>query len=151
MLGIRLSPAMADPMPLLEGHRPWEPWASRHAAAVFLAKLRELVGTERLDNPADLTAAIEREATLACLGSAFSRLPVAKQRRCARPVTGNGLTDTFVYVEAVDISQQHIEGVIVDGDCDEDGQWMLDGQFTGFTTDKELIRVSGWGCHVELQ
>jgi len=151
MLGIQLSPVMADPMPLLEGHRPWEPWAPRRAAAVFLAKLRELVGAERLDDPADLTAAIEREATLARLGSAFSQLPVAKQRRCPRPVTGNGLTDTFVVVETENISQQHIEGVIVDGDCDEDGQWMLDGQFTVFTSDEKLIRVSGWGCHVEIQ
>jgi hypothetical protein len=25
------------------------------------------------------------------------------------------------------------------------------GQFTVFTTDEELIRVSGWGCHVEIQ
>jgi len=151
MLGIRLSPVMADPMPLLEGHRPWEPWAPRHAAAVFLAKLRELVGAEWLDDPADLTAAIEHEATLARLGSAFSRLPVVKQRRCARPVTGNSLTDTFVHVETQDRSQQQLEGVIVDGDCDEDGQWLLDGQFTVFTTDEELIRVLGWGCHVEIQ
>jgi hypothetical protein len=41
--------------------------------------------------------------------------------------------------------------VIVDGECDEEGQWVLDGQFTVFTTDEELIRVSGWGCHVEIQ
>jgi len=151
MLGIRVSPVMADPMPCLEGYRPWEPWAPRRAAAVFLAKLRELVRTDSLEAPADLTAAIEREATLARLGSAFSRLPEAKQRRCACPVTGNGLIDTFVFVETEDISQQHIEGVIVGGERDDDGQWVLDGQFTVFTTDEELIRVSGWGCHVEIQ
>ena len=151
ILGIRLSPVTVDPMPLLEGHQPWQPWTPSRTAAVFLAKLRELAGGGPLDNPADLTAAVEHEAALARLGSAFSRLPVAKQRRCMRPVTGNGLTDTFVFVETDDISQQHIEGVIVDGECDEEGQWVLDGQFTVFTTDEELIRVSGWGCHVEIQ
>jgi hypothetical protein len=39
----------------------------------------------------------------------------------------------------------------VDGECDADGQWCLDGAFIAFTTDQELIRVSGWGCHVEVQ
>jgi hypothetical protein len=39
----------------------------------------------------------------------------------------------------------------VDGERDADGQWCLDGAFTVFTTDQELIRVSGWGCHVEVQ
>jgi hypothetical protein len=41
--------------------------------------------------------------------------------------------------------------VIVDGERDDEGQWLLDGQFTVFTTDQELIHVSGWGCHVEIQ
>jgi hypothetical protein len=66
-------------------------------------------------------------------------------------VIGNSLTDTFVYVESEDISQQHLEGVIVDGERGDDGEWLLDEQFTVFTTEEELIRVSGWGCHVEVQ
>ena len=57
MLGICVSPATADPMPLLEGHQPWEPWAPRHAAAVFLATLRELVGAESLESPDDIAHA----------------------------------------------------------------------------------------------
>jgi len=31
--------------------------------------------------------------------------------------------------------------VVVDGERDEDGEWVLDGEFTVFTTDEELIRV----------
>jgi len=88
---------------------------------------------------------------LAQLGAAFSRLPPRTRLRCARPPTGNSLTDTFVHVEADDISQQHVEGVIVDGERDEDGQWLLDGEFTVFTTDEELILIRGWGCTVEIQ
>jgi len=94
-----------------------------------------------LEALADLTAAIGREATLARLGAAFSRLPPGTRRRCARPLTGSSLTDTFVFVETDDISQQHLEGVVVDGERDEDGEWVLDGEFTVFTTDEELIRV----------
>jgi len=80
-----------------------------------------------------------------------ARLPPRTRLRCARPPTGNSLTDTFVFVETDDISQQHVEGVIVDGERDEDGQWLLDGEFTVFTTDEELILVQGWGCTVEIQ
>jgi hypothetical protein len=150
-LGIKLAPVMTDPLPLLAGFQPWQPWPPRRAAALFLAKLRELVTGTYIDAPADLTAVIEREATIAALGAAFSRLPDGKRRRCSFPVTGNSLTDTFVYVETDDISQQHLEGVIVDGDRDDDGQWLLDEQFTVFTTEEEFVRVAGWGCHVELQ
>ncbi|MEO8883157.1 MAG: hypothetical protein ABI377_07085 [Devosia sp.] len=150
-LGIRLGPVMADPLPLLAGHRPWQPWPPGCAAALFLAKLRELTSGTHIDAPADLTAAVEREATIGALGAAFSRLPPATRRRCSVPVIGNSLTDTFVYVESEDISQQHLEGVIVDGERGDDGEWLLDEQFTVFTTEEALIRVSGWGCHVEVQ
>ena len=118
---------------------------------MFLGKLRELDGAAHVEAPADLTAVIGRETTLARLGTAFSRLPPRSRRRCTRPLTGNSLTDTFVFVEADDISQQHIEGVIVDGERDEDGQWLLDGEFTVFTTDEELIVVTGSNCTVEVQ
>jgi hypothetical protein len=36
-------------------------------------------------------------------------------------------------------------GVVVDGERDADGQWILDGAFSVFTTDQELMRVLGWG------
>ncbi len=150
-LGIRLAPVMIDPLPLLGGLHPWEPWPPRRAAALFLAKLRELDGANYLEAPADLTTAIERERMIVELQSAFLRLPHGQRKRCAYPLTGSSLSDTFVFVEADDASQQHLEGVIVDGERDEDGQWLLDEQFTVFTTDQELIRVSGWGCHVEIQ
>ena len=150
-LGIQVAPLWDDPLPLLDGLRPWEPWPAPTAAALFLAKLRELDGAAYVEAPADLAGMMEREATLARLGAAFSRLPPGKRRRCARPLTGNSLTDTFVFVEADDISQQHIEGVIVDGERDEDGQWLLDGEFTVFTTDEELVVVAGWNCTTEIQ
>jgi hypothetical protein len=150
-LGIRLCPVMVDPLPLLAGQQPWQPWTPSCAAALFLAKLRELTSGAYLGSPADLTAAVAREATIAALGTAFSRLPVGQRRPCSSPVTGNSLTDTFVYVETQDISQQRCEGVIVNGERDEQGDWLLDEQFTVFTTEHEFIRVSGWGCHVEIQ
>lgn len=102
-----------------------------------------------LDHPADLTLAIEREAMLTRLGSAFSRLPPGQQQRCAHPITGSSLTDTLVFVESD--NHQHLEGVIVDGKMDEDGQWMLDGEFIVLTTEEGLIRVSGWNCTTTIQ
>ena len=59
-LGIELAPVMADPLPRLDGLRPWEPWPAKLAAALFLAKLRELTDNEtQLDHPAALEAAVE--------------------------------------------------------------------------------------------
>jgi len=150
-LNIHLAPLRRDPLPLLDGLQPWEPWPARRAAALFLHKLRELDGAAYVEAPADLTAAIAREATLARLGAAFSRLPPGTRRRCVRPLTGNSLSDTFVFVETDDISQQHLEGVVVDGEHDEDGAWVLDGEFTVFTTDEELVKIAGWACTVEEQ
>jgi hypothetical protein len=150
-LNIRLSPVIVDPLPLLPGHQPWQPWAPRIAAALFHAKLRELAREMRLEAPADLTSAAEREAAIASLGAAFSRMPIAQRSRCSTPVTGNSLDDTYVFVETQDISQQHCEGIIVDGVRDDRGEWLLDEQFTVFTTEHEFIRISGWGCDVEIQ
>ncbi len=70
-LGIPLTPLQADPLPLLDGLQPWEPWPPRRAAALFLAKLRELQGAVHLKHPADLTGALEREKELARLAAAF--------------------------------------------------------------------------------
>ncbi len=36
------------------------------------------------------------------------------------------------------------------GEREEDGAWALDGEFTVFTEDEELIVVQGWGCNVAV-
>ena len=91
-----------------------------------------------------------REKTVAELATAFaSRLPPRPPTRCGRPPTGNSLTDTFVLVEAWDHSAA-IEGVIVDGERDEEGAWDFDAPFTVLTTDEELIVCHG-DCYVDVQ
>lgn len=147
-LGIEMRPLMDDPLPTLAGLKPWEPWPARSAAAVFLAKLRELTGSEYLEHPADLDVCIAREKTVAELAKAFSRLPSGRRRRCGRPPTGNSLTDTFVHVEAPDHSAC-IEGVIVDGERDGEGGWDFDAPFTVLTTEEELIVCRG-DCYVDV-
>lgn len=93
-----------------------------------------------------------REKELAALAVAFLRLPERQRRRCSHPVTGDGETDTLVFAEAHDGSCWY-EGVIVAGERDEAGFWMLDAVFTIFTMDVvpegELITVHGYNCHVE--
>jgi hypothetical protein len=87
------------------------------------------------------------------LAEAFTRLPEKLKRRYCCPPTGNSLEDVLVYVEADDGSQS-LEGVVVDGQRDEDGAFDFEAEFTVFTTDDkpggELIRCSGWTCHVEI-
>ena len=85
------------------------------------------------------------------LGAAFSHLPADTRGQCMIPLTGDSLNDIFVHVEFGEASRQHLEGIIVDGARDGDGEWLLDEQFTVFTTEEEFVLVSGWGCHVELQ
>ena len=150
-LHISLVPVMVDPLPRLEGLQPWEHWPPKLAAALFLAKLRELTDDEaQLDHPAALEAAVERERTIASLHSAFSRLPPAKQRRCSVPPTGSSLTDTLVYAVAHDCSQ-HVEGVVVDGVRDEEDRWDFGEQFTVFTDGEELVVCNGWNLDVQVQ
>jgi len=43
-----------------------------------------------------------------------------------------------------------LEGVIVDGDKEEDGQWDLDSRFVLLTVDGERVRVNGWMCLIEV-
>jgi hypothetical protein len=43
-----------------------------------------------------------------------------------------------------------LEGVIVDGDREEDGQWDLDSRFVLLTDDGERIRINGWMCLIEV-
>lgn len=73
--------------------------------------------------------------------------------RYRRPPRGNTVSDVFVRVEADDGSQW-LEGVVVDGQCDENGAFELDAFFTVFTTidkaDGELIRCNGANCHVAI-
>jgi hypothetical protein len=59
-LGIQVRPLNDDPLPQIPGLKPWEPWPARMAAALFLAKLRELTGAECLEQPADLNACVAR-------------------------------------------------------------------------------------------
>lgn len=95
----------------------------------------------------------EHEAKLAALAAVFSRLPERRRRRCSHLVTGSSLTDTLVFAEADDGSGWY-EGVIVAGERDETGAWVLDAEFTILTTDDkpegELILVHGYNCHVEV-
>jgi hypothetical protein len=140
-LGITLDPLDADPLTLPSGMQPWEPWPPKLAETLFLQRLTDLLEKAARDEDAKQ------------LALAFSRLPEKMRRRYCCPPTGNSLTDTFVYVEAGDGSQS-LEGVIVDGQHDEDGSLVLDAEFTVFTTDDnpggELIRCNGARCHVQI-
>lgn len=143
-------PLVADPMPLPDGMRPWEPWPPQIAAGVFCAKLRELLAdfpTER--SPGDITTAIEREATHRHLADVFSRLSDRDRRRCSVPPTGTSLYDTLVHAEAGD-GLESVEGVVVGGERDEFGSWDFDAPFKIITTDEELLVCKGYNCYVEL-
>jgi len=148
-LEIDIPPMMDDPLPLLEGMQPWQPWPARTAAALFLAKLQQLTDPAFTTDPSDLHACVYREQTVAELGAAFTRLSPGRRRRCNRPPTGNSMSDTLVFVEAADHSAC-LEGIIVDGECDDDGAWDFDAPFTVLTTDEELITCYG-DCYVEIQ
>ncbi len=92
------------------------------------------------------------DASLAALTAAFLRLPERRRARCRAPVTGDGATDVLVLAEAGDGSGSY-EGVIVDGEQDEDGCWVLDALFAIFTTDDRpeggFVLVHGWNCDVQ--
>ena len=152
-LQIDIPPLVIDPLPAPHGMRPWEPWPARTAAALFLAKLRELTVPSCYAHGCDLTditGAIAREHTMSELAAAFTRLPPGSRQRCAWPLTGNSLTDTYVVVEAGDYSAS-IEGVIVDGQRNDDGEWDFEAPFTVFTNDQELILCPRTDYHVEIQ
>ena len=150
-LEIKLEPVDADPLPVPEGMQPWEPWPPRLAASLFLAKLHELIRADRdLEEPGQLRAVVARERTISALAASFAKLPPGQRRKCAVPLTGNSLSDTFVFAEAHDGSQS-VEGVVVDGQRDEDGQWDFDTDFTLYTTDEQVLVCHGYNCHVEIQ
>jgi hypothetical protein len=150
-LHIRLAPVAEDPLPLLEGMQPWEPWPPRIAAALFLAKLRELTRADGdSKHTGDIIAVVEREQAIRTLATSFSRLPPGQRRTTTWPLTGNSLTDTYVVAEAHDGSQT-AEGVVVDGQRAETGAWDFDADFTLFTTDEDILVCHGYNCHVEIQ
>jgi hypothetical protein len=140
-LQITLEPLDEDPLLLPSGHKPWEPWPPCLAKTILFERLSEL----RVD--------AERKETLEELAQAFSRLPEASRRRCRYRPTGDRLVDTLVQVEAADGSQW-LEGVVVDGERDDNHAIRLDEEFTVFTTIDdprgELIRCNGANCHVEI-
>jgi hypothetical protein len=150
-LQIGLEPLRHDPLPLMDGTQPWEPWPPRTAAALFLAKLRELTRADsHVEHPGCLGLVVDRERTIRSLAASFSRLPPGRRRRTPVPLTGNSLSDTYVVAEAHDGSQS-AEGIVVDGARDESGQWDFDADFTIFTTDEELLVCHGYSCDVEIQ
>ena len=64
-LQIQIEPVADDPLPLLDGMQPWEPWPPRIAAALFLAKLRELTSADGyVGHPGDLSAGVDRATTI---------------------------------------------------------------------------------------
>lgn len=105
------------------------------------------------DRAWDPAARAEHEEKLRALAAAFSRLPERRRLRCSHRVTGDSATDTLVLAEADDGSASY-EGIIVDGERDEAGAWLLDAAFTILTTDVvaegELILCHGYNCHVEI-
>ncbi len=141
-LGITLDPIDNDPlMPPPGINNYWEPWPPVLAATLFLKRLNQLLDRAKIDDE------------LAVLAAAFSLLPAKTRHYCNHQPGGNSLTDTLVFVEANDGSQS-LEGVVVDGHRDENGDFDLENYFTVFTTgDKptgELFRCNGANCHVEI-
>jgi hypothetical protein len=96
-LQIRLEPLEHDPLPLLDGMQPWQPWPPRLAAALFLAKLRELTRTDgHVEHPGCVCLVADRERAIRSLVASFSRLPAGKRRKVPMPPAGNSLSDTYM-------------------------------------------------------
>lgn len=144
-LGIALEPLETDPLQdpsaAETGHLPWEPWPSHLACERLLQELTTLAAAHR------------RDTTLCALQQAFLRLPARARARLGHIPDGNGPSDALVLVDAADGSAT-FEGIVVDGERDESGAWLLgDTEFTILTTDGspdgELIHVRGWNCSTE--
>ncbi|TPG55890.1 hypothetical protein EAH89_13195 [Roseomonas nepalensis] len=96
----------------------------------------------------------EAEALASALHAAFLRLPPKLQARCTVPPTGDAAIDRPVLVEA-DNGSDHYRGVVVAGECDEDGRWLLDDAFTLLSLDHDdgpeaaLVLCHGWNCHAD--
>ncbi|MDT8278668.1 hypothetical protein RQ734_21665 [Roseomonas mucosa] len=101
------------------------------------------------------TAPSHEAWTLAhALHAAFLRLPDRLRTRCTVPPTGDAAIDRPVLVEACDGSD-HYRGVVVAGERDEGGCWLLDDAFTLLTLDHDdgpeaaLVVCHGWNCHAD--
>ena len=101
------------------------------------------------------TAPSHEAWTLAhALHAAFLRLPERLRTRCTVPPTGDAAIDRPVLVEACDGSD-HYQGVVVAGERDEGGCWLLDDAFTLLTLDHDdgpeaaLVVCHGWKCHAD--
>ncbi len=126
-LGIAIPPMARDPLPRAGQRQSWEPWPAHLAACVFRERL------EQLQNDALDAAVVVQMVTMARTGTAGR----------AANIPGPGERPTFVLVER---GGQTVEGQIVKGLRDEDGQWDLDSVFTIQTDDGELVKVHGWNC-----
>ena len=99
--------------------------------------------------PSEAAVMLARE-----LHAAFLRLPTKLRARCAIPPTGDAAIDRPVLVEADDGSDHH-KGVVVAGEHDADGRWLLDDAFTLLTLDHDdgpeavLVICHGWNCHAD--
>ena len=65
------------------------------------------------------------------------------------PAPGRSTADPGVRL-LVEGGDAVLEGVIVDGDREEDGQWDLDSRFVLLTNDGERLRINGWMCLIEV-
>ena len=130
-LGIAILPTPNDPLPLQPGLQPWEPWPAHVAARLFREQLEQLQ-RDTLDSPDNVQIA--------------AVLPQAMHARAASMPELAG-HPTFVVVEG---GGQVVEGQIVRGLRDLDGQWDLDSVFTVETEDGELVKVHGWNCITEV-
>lgn len=105
-------------------------------------------------DPATLPPSQETMELAQALRAAFLRLPERRRQRCTVPPTGDAGIDRPVLVEAYDGSD-HYTGVIVAGERDDAGVWLLDDTFTLLTLDHgdgaeaALVACNGWNCHVE--
>jgi 5'-deoxynucleotidase YfbR-like HD superfamily hydrolase len=147
---IALDPLQDDPLPTVEGMQPWQPWPPRIAAALFLAKLHELMRADADgEHAGSLAGVVAREATLRRLADSFSRLPAERRHGSRAAPTGSSMSDTYIRAEAGEWSQS-VEGVVVDGERDADGAWDFRADFTIFTTDEEWLVCHGYNCHVDV-
>ena len=129
------------PSVLRRDARPWAPWPPSLTARWFLGQLETL------------SELAEREARIAALAAAFTRLPAALRARCQHAVTGDPLLDELVRVDAPDGSGG-FAGVVVAGQRNGDGGWALDGELLVFSTDGApegaLFTVQGAICDVDV-
>lgn len=130
--GIAIPPMTTDPLTRTAHLQSWEPWPARLAACVFGERLQQL-----------------QRDTLDAVGTAriATMTPTGTGSRTAN-IPGPEQQPTFVLVEG---GGETVEGQIVKGVRDEDGQWDLDGVFTVQTEDGELVKVHGWNCITEVQ